>query len=152
MRIEYKRCCGLDVPKKTVVAGLLVPDGHGGRQKQRRTFSTMTADLLVRAEGLQQTGCTQGAMESSGVYWQPSYNLLGGLFTGLVVNAQHIKAVPERKPEVLDAEWIADLLHHGLLRGSFIPSAAQRAVREWTRYRATLVAERVRQVGRLHQV
>ena len=152
MRIEYERCCGLDVHKKTVVACLLVPDGHGGRQKQTRTFSTMTADLLVMADGLQQAGCTQVAMESTGVYWQPIYNLLEGLFTVLVVNAQHIKAVPGRKTEVLDAEGIADLLQHGLLRGSFIPSAAQRAVRELTRYRATLVAERVRQVGRLHKV
>ena len=110
MRIEYERCCGLDVHKKTVVACLLVPDGHGGRQKQTRTFSTMTADLLVMADWLQQAGCTQVAMESTGVYWQPIYNLLEGLFTVLVVNAQHIKAVPGRKTEVLDAEWIADLL------------------------------------------
>jgi transposase len=152
MRIEYERCCGLEVPKKTVVACLLVPDATGGRQKQTRTFSTMTADLLVMVDWLQQAGCTPVAMESTGVYWQPIYNLLEGLFTVLVVNAQHSKAVPGRKTEVLDAEGIADLLQHGLLRGSFIPSAAQRAVRELTRYRATLVAERVRQVGRLHKV
>jgi transposase len=152
MRIEYERCCGLDVHKKTVVACLLVPGGHGGRQKQTRTFSTMTGEVLALADWLTRAGCTHVAMESTGVYWQPIYNLLEGLFTVLVVNAQHIKAVPGRKTDVLDAEWIAELLQHGLLRGSFIPSAAQRAVRELTRYRATLVAERVRQVGRLHKV
>ncbi len=152
MRIEYERCCGLDVHKKTVVACLLLPDGPGGRQKQTRTFSTMTADLLALGDWLQQAGCTHVAMESTGVYWQPIFNLLEGQFEVLVVNAQHIKAVPGRKTDVLDAEWIAELLQHGLLRGSFIPSAAQRAVRELTRYRATLVAERVRQVGRLHKV
>ena len=152
MRIEYERCCGLDVHKKTVVACLLVSDGKGGRQKQTRTFSTMTTEILALADWLQQAGCTHVAMESTGVYWQPIYNLREGLFTVLVVNAQHLKAVPGRKTDVLDAEWIAELLRHGLLRGSFIPSAAQRAVRELTRYRATLVAERVRYVARLHKV
>ena len=152
MRIEYERCCGLDVHKKTVVACLLVPDATGGRQKQTRTFGTMTAELLALADWLAQAGCTHVAMESTGVYWQPIYNLREGLFTVWVVNAQHIKAVPGRKTDVLDAEWIADLLQHGLLRGSFIPSAAQRAVRELTRYRATVVAERVRHVERLHKV
>ncbi len=152
MRIEYERCCGLDVHKRTVVACLVVPDGKGGRQKQTRTFSTMTVEILAMADWLQQAGCTHVAMESTGVYWQPIFNLLEGQFEVLVVNAQHIKAGPGRKTDVLDAEWIADLLQHGLLRGSFIPSAAQRAVRELTRYRATLGAERARQVGRLHKV
>ena len=152
MRIEYERCCGLDVHKKTGVACLLVPDATGGRQKQTRTFGTMTAELLALADWLAQAGGTHVARESTGVYWQPIYNLLEGLFTVLVVNAQHIKAVPGRKTDVLDAEWIAELLQHGLLRGSFIPSAAQRAVRELTRYRATLVAERGRHVERLHKV
>ena len=152
MRIEYERCCGLDVHKRAVVACVLVPDGKGGRQKQTRTFSTMTVEILAMADWLQQAGCTHVAMESTGVYWQPIFNLLEGQFEVLVVNAQHIKAVPGRKTDVLDAEWIAELLQHGLLRGSFIPSAAQRAVRELTRYRATLVAERARQVGRLHKV
>jgi transposase len=98
------------VQKKTVVACLLGLDTKGGCQKQRRTFSTMTADLLVMADWLQQAGCTQMALEATGVYWQPIDNPLEGLFTVLVVNAQHIKAVPGRKTEVLDAEWIADLL------------------------------------------
>jgi transposase len=92
------------VHKKTVVACLLVSNANGGRQKQTRTFSTMTADLLVMVDWLQQGGCTHVAMESTGVYWQPIYNLLEGLFTVLVVNAQHIKAVPGRKTDVLDAE------------------------------------------------
>jgi transposase len=148
MRIEYERGCGLDVHKKTVVACLLVPEATGGRQKQTRTFSTLTAEILALADWLAQAGCTQVAMESTGVYWQPLSNLWEGLFTVLVVKAQPIKAVPGRKTDVLDAEWIADLRQHGLLRGSFIPSAAQRAVRELTRSRATGVAERVRPVER----
>jgi transposase len=108
------------VHKKTVVACLLIPDSKGSRQKQTRTFSTMTADILAMVDWLTQAGCTHVAMESTGVYWQPIYNLLEGLFTVLVVNAQHIKAVPGRKTDVLDAEWLAELLQHGLLRGSFI--------------------------------
>jgi len=147
-RLESERCCGLAVPKKTGVACRRVPDGHGGRQKQTRPLSTRTAALLVRADGLQQAGCTQVAMESTGGYWQPSSTLLEGLFPVLVVNAQPIKAVPGRKTEVGEAEGMAELLPPGLLRGSFIPSAAQRAGREVTRYRATVGAERVRQGGR----
>src|SRR4029434_7840614 len=97
MRIEYERCCGLDVHKKTVVACLLVPDAQGERQKQTRTFSTMTVEILAMAEWLQQAGCTHVAMESTGVYWQPIFNLLEGLFTVGGVNAQPIKAGPGRK-------------------------------------------------------
>ncbi len=116
LEVVYERCCGLDVHKKEVVACTITPEG-----KEIRSFGTMTADLLALGDWLQAKGCTHVAMESTGVYWKPIYNLLEGQdFTLLVVNAQHIKAVPGRKTDVKDAEWIADLLRHGLLRGSFI--------------------------------
>jgi transposase len=120
--------------------------------KEIRTFGTMTADLLALADWLQEAGCTHVAMESTGVYWRPVYNLLEGQFELLVVNAQHIKAVPGRKTDVKDAAWIAELLRHGLLRGSFIPSKPQRQLRDLTRYRSTLVQERARTLNRLQAV
>jgi transposase len=152
MDVIYSRCCGLDIHKKTVVACLI--SGAPGQQPQKeiRTFRTMTAELLLLADWLQAVGCTHVAMESTGVYWRPVYNLLEGLFTLLVVNAQHIKAVPGRKTDVKDAEWIAELLRHGLLRGSFIPSKPQRQLRELTRHRTTLVQDRARVVNRLQAV
>jgi transposase len=107
---------------------------------------------LLLADWLQAAGCTHVAMESTGVYWRPVYNLLEGLFTLLVVNAQHIKAVPGRKTDVKDAEWIAELLRHGLLRGSFIPAKPQRQLRELTRHRTTLVQDRARVINRVQAV
>ena len=112
----------------------------------------MTPDILKMGDWLHQQGCTHVAMESTGVYWKPVYNLLEGEFELLVVNAQHIKAVPGRKTDVKDSEWIADLLRHGLLRASFIPDAEQRDLRELTRYRTTLVRERADTINRLHKV
>lgn len=152
MKVLYERCCGLDVHKKTVVACLLTPDPGGHRQQEIRTFGTMTEDLLTLADWLVVAGCTHVAMESTGVYWKPIYNLLEGAMEILVVNAQHLKAVPGRKTDVQDAAWIADLLQHGLLRGSFIPSAPQRELRELTRYRTALVRERAAEVNRLQKV
>ncbi len=151
MEILYERCCGLDVHKKLVVACLITPDATGHRTKQVRTFRTVVADLLALRDWLVAAGCTQIAMESTGVYWKPLYRLLEGDFTLLVVNAQHIKAVPGRKTDVRDAEWIADLLQHGLVRGSFIPPTTQRELRDLTRYRSTLVEERSRMVNRLQK-
>src|SRR5688500_10166818 len=112
----------------------------------------MTADQLALADWLAVAGCTHVAMESTGVYWKPLYNLLEDQFELLLVNAQHIKAVPGRKTDVKDAEWIAELLRHGLLRGSFVPSRPQRQLREMTRYRTTLVQERARTINRLQKV
>jgi transposase len=152
MDVIYARCCGLDIHKKTVVACLISSAPGQPPQKEVRTFRTMTAELLLLADWLQAAGCTHVAMESTGVYWRPVYNLLEGLFTLLVVNAQHIKAVPGRKTEVKDAEWIAELLRHGLLRGSFIPSKPQRQLRELTRHRTTLVQDRARVINRLQAV
>ena len=147
----YARCCGLDVHKNMVVACLMTPDARGGPEKQVRTFRTVTSDLLALGDWLRAAGCTHSAMEATGVYWKPVHNLLEDEFVLLVVNAQHIKAVPGRKTDVHDAEWIADLLRHGLLRGSFIPPSTQRDLRELTRYRTTVVAERARVVNRLQK-
>lgn len=148
----YPRCCGLDIHKKTVVACLMTSEEGQQPVKVIRTFRTMTVDLLALADWLHTAACTHVAMESTGVYWRPIYNLLEGLFELLVVNAQHIKAVPGRKTDVKDAEWIAELLRHGLLRGSFIPSKPQRQLRELTRHRTPLVQDRARVINRLQAV
>jgi transposase len=152
MDVLYPRCCGLDVHKKTVVACCILSTEGRKPVKETRTFRTMTTDLLALADWLQEKGCTHVAMESTGVYWRPVFNLLEGQFELLVVNAQHIKAVPGRKTDIKDAAWIAELLRHGLLRGSFIPSKPQRELRELTRYRSTLVQERARTLHRLQAV
>ena len=152
MEIVYERCSGLDVHKKKVVVCSSTPDAAGQRLKETRTFRTTTQDLLHLLDWLKDKGCTHIAMESTGVYWKPIYNLLEGHFEVLIVNAQHIKAVPGRKTDVKDAEWIADLLAHGLLKGSFIPPAQQRELRELTRYRSSLVEDRTRVVNRLQKV
>ncbi len=148
MQVVYDRCCGLDVHKRTVVACVYTPAG-----KETRTFSSMTEDLLKLADWLTEEAVTHVAMESTGVYWQPVYNLLEGLgLELLVVNAQHIKAVPGKKTDVKDAEWIAELLRHGLLRGSYIPERPQRELRELVRYRTTLVRQRSQVVNRIQKV
>lgn len=152
MQVVYQRCCGLDIHKKMVVACLFTLAESGQRQKEVRTFGTMTSDLLALLDWLKEARCTHVAFESTGVYWRPIFNLLEGEMTTLLVNAQHIKAVPGRKTDVKDAEWIADLLQHGLLRPSFIPPAPQRELRELTRYRSSLVADRARVINRLQKV
>ena len=145
MEVLYSKCCGLDVHKKTVVACIKTPEG-----KETRTFKTMTGDLLELADWLTAKGVTHIAMESTGVYWQPVYNLLEQRsFTLLVVNAHHIKTVPGRKTDMKDAEWVAELLRYGLLHGSFIPDRPQRELRELTRYRRTLVQQRSQVVNRI---
>src|SRR5258706_8585432 len=152
MEILYARCCGLDIHKRTVVACLFVPGAEGTPTKEIRTFGKMTRDLLALSDWLAAAGCTHVAMESTGVFWKPLYNLLEDRFAVLVVNAAHIKAVPGRKTDVRDAEWIADLLHHGLLRPSFIPDRPQRELRELTRYRTTLIHDPANEVNRLQKV
>lgn len=147
MQVVYERCCGLDVHKQSVVACVITPEG-----KEIRTFGTMTSDLLELADWLMSQEVTHVAMESTGVYWKPIYNLLESHeLELLVVNAQHIKAVPGRKTDVKDAEWIADLLRHGLLRGSYIPNREQRELRELVRYRKSLIRERSAEVNRLQK-
>jgi transposase len=152
MQVLYPCCCGLDIHKKFVVACVLTTNAEGHVQKESRTFSTMTHDLLALLDWLQAVGCTHVAMESTSSYWRPVYNLLEGQFTLLVGNAYHMKTVPGRKTDVKDAEWIADLLRHGLIRGSFIPSPVQRQLRDLTRYRTHLVEERARLTNRLQAV
>jgi transposase len=151
MELVYHRCCGIDIHKKVIVACLIIMMADGQRHKEIRSFRTVTSELLHLLDWLKSANCTHVAMESTGVYWKPVYNLLEGHFELLVVNAQHIKAVPGRKTDVRDAEWIADLLQHGLLKGSFIPPAPQRELRELTRYRVSLVEERARTVNRLQK-
>jgi transposase len=152
VEVVYPRCCGVDVHKKTVVACLIVPGPQGRPVKEVRTFGTMTDDLLALVDWVVAAGCTHVAMESTGSYWKPLYNLLEGVLEVLVVNAAHIKAVPGRKTDVRDCEWIADLLRHGLLQASFIPDRPQRELRELTRYRASLVHERAAEVNRVQKV
>jgi transposase len=148
MQFIYERCCGLDVHQKTITACIITPKG-----KVVRTFGTMTGEILELVEWIKEHQCTHVAMESTGVYWKPIYNLLElSEIEAIVVNAQHIKAVPGRKTDVKDAEWIADLLRHGLLKGSYIPSREQRELRELVRYRKSLIEERSREVNRLQKI
>ncbi len=152
MNIVYERCAGIDVHKKNVVVCAITPDEHGQRHKERCTFSTMMPDLLRMRQWLRSLGVTHVAMESTGSFWKPPFNILEGHVEVLVVNAQHLKAVPGRKTDLKDAEWIADLLQHGLLRPSFVPPAFQRELRELTRYRSSVVEERSRTVNRLQKI
>jgi transposase len=152
MEVLYARCCGLDVHKKTVVACLLTPGLGGQPLREVRTYGTTTRELLALVDWLAANGCTHVAMESTGSYWKPVYNLLESTFELLVVNAHHLKAVPGRKTDVRDSEWIADLLQHGLIRPSFIPSRPERELRELTRYRTSLVRERASEVNRIQKV
>jgi transposase len=151
MEILYTTCAGLDVHKKTVKACLLTHLSNGQTHKEFRTYFTTTEELLKLCDWLKEQGCTHVAFEATGVYWKPVFNLLEGSFEVVVVNAQHIKAVPGRKTDVKDAEWIADLLQHGLLKASFIPSAPQRELRDLTRYRIRLTEEKAREVNRVQK-
>lgn len=152
MHVVYPRCCGLDVHKETIAACMLIADESGQKVKHRRTFPTMTRDLLELADWLRSEQITHVAMESTGVYWKPVWNILDGSFDLLLINAQHIKAVPGRKTDVKDAEWIADLLQHGLLHGSFVPSQSIRDLRDLTRYRAILTQETAEIANRIQKV
>jgi transposase len=148
MQVVVERAAGLDVHKATVVATVQTPQG-----RETRTFGTMTADLEQLGTWLHEHGVTAVAMESTGSYWKPVYNILEqDEVTLLVVTAQHIKQVPGRKTDVKDSEWLCDLLRHGLLRGSFIPDREQRERRELVRYRKTLIRERASEVNRIQKV
>src|SRR5215210_3920331 len=151
MDVLFERCCGLDIHKRTVVACLVVPGPTGAPTKEVRSFGTMTDDLVQLADWLLAARCTHVAMESTGVYWKPVWNLLEEQFDLLLVNARHVKAVPGRKTDAKDCEWLADLLRHGLLRSSFVPDRGQRELRELTRYRTSLIQERSAEVNRLQK-
>jgi len=149
MQALVERGCGLDVHQATVVACLLIVSKNGMTQKQVRTFGTTTRELVSLREWLLSEGCTHVALESTGVYWKPIYAILEGAFEIVVANAEHVKKVPGRKTDVKDAEWIADLLCHGLLRSSFVPPKPIRELRDLTRYRRKLVESRSAERNRL---
>jgi transposase len=151
MDVIYPRCCGVDVHKREVVACVVTTGPDGTPHKAIRIFGTMTPDILALADWLAAHEVTHVAMESTGVYWKPLWNLLEDQFALLLVNARHVKAVPGRKTDVRDCEWLADLLRHGLLTGSFVPDRPQRELRELTRYRTSLVRERTAAANRLQK-
>src|SRR5436309_9677484 len=146
-----ERCCGLDVHKTSIAACVRIPGPEGERVQHVRTFGTTTVQLLALRDWLEAHGVTHVAMESTGVYWKPVYYLLEDRFECLLVNAAHLKHVPGRKTDVQDCVWIAQVLEHGLLRGSFVPPPLIRDLRDLTRYRASLGEERSRQANRLHK-
>jgi transposase len=152
MQVVHERCCGLDVHKKVVAACVLTPGEGGAARKEQRSFGTMSDDLERLAGWLGEWGVTHVAMESTGSYWKPVWNVLEDRFALILANAQHVKRVPGRKTDVKDAEWLAELLRHGLIQGSFVPDRAQRELRELTRYRTSLVEERTAAVNRLQKV
>ena len=153
MDVEYRCCCGIDVHKESVTANLLrkgvddKPDLN-----EVRSFSTMTHELLKLCEWLERAGCTHVAMESTGVYWKPIFNILEADFEVILVNAKHIKNVPGRKTDVKDCQWIAQLLQHGLLQASFIPPLEIRQLRDLTRERKNLIQDRSSVVNRVQKV
>lgn len=149
MEVLYKRCCGIDIHKNMMVACVFT----SVRKKEIRQFSTMTEDILQLVSWLKETDCEMAAMESTGSYWKPVYNIFEqeGIPI-MVVNAQHIKIVPGRKTDVKDAEWIADLVRHGLVKASYIPNREQRELREITRYRQEIIEERARELNRIQAV
>jgi transposase len=153
MEIIHERCCGLDVHKRVVAACVLIPGPDNQPHKELRTFGTTSEDLERLADWLSERGVSQVVLESTGSYWKPVWNILEERGFGLVLaNAQHVKQVPGRKTDVRDAEWLAEVLRHGLIRGSFVPDRAQRELRELTRYRTSLVEERTAAVNRLQKV
>jgi transposase len=147
-----ERCAGLDVHRDSVTVCVRLPGPRGERVQHLRTFGTTTADLLALRDWLAAHGVTDLAMESTGVYWKPLYYVLEEAFTCLLVNAAHLKHVPGRKTDVLDCVWIAQVLEHGLLRGSFVPPPLIRDLRDLTRYRRVLTDERTREANRLHKL
>ena len=147
MEVLYACCCGIDVHAKMLVACLLKAG-----QKEVRTFSTMTVDLLHLLDWLTQSGCTHVAIESTGVYWRPVFNILEGTMEVILTNARDAKGYKARKTDVIDAEWLADLLRHGLLKPSFIPPLPIRELRDLTRYRESLVREQTALANRIQKL
>jgi len=149
MEAIVERSCGLDVHQATVVACLMTGPPDGRAKKATRTFGTTTAELEELRAWLMQEGCTHVGMESTGVYWMPVFAVLEGAFELIVGNAAHIRNVPGRKTDVKDAEWLADLVRHGLIRKSFVPPKWQRALRDLMRYRRKLVESETSERNRL---
>lgn len=152
MDVVFSRCSGLDVHKATVVANTRIRHDDGRLEVVKQSFGTTTNELLRLADWLSKHGVTHIAMESTGVYWKPVYNILHGSFDVWVVNARHLAQVPGRKTDENDAAWIAKLMSYGLLERSFIPPVAQRDLRDLTRYRTQLLQAKSRTANRLHKV
>jgi transposase len=151
MEVLLTHCAALDVHKATVQACCLTPDAQGSPRMEERKFLTFTKDLIALRDWLKEAGVTHVALESTGSYWRPIYNLLEGYFELLLVNPNHVKNVPGRKTDVKDARWLAQLLQHGLIRPSFIPPEPQRVLRDLTRTRTSLVEEKNRLVNRIQK-
>lgn len=148
----YPRCAGIDVHKANVVVCVRCADRPGKAGEEVQTFSTLTRDLLTLASWLTERGVTHVAMESTGVYWKPVFNILEGSVHVILVNAEHIKQVPGRKTDVKDCQWIAQLLQHGLLKASFVPPQPIRELRDLTRQRTQLIQERSAAANRIQKV
>ena len=146
-----ERCCGIDVHKKTIVACLLIGKPQEKPKVTIKTFSTMTRDILACKDWLESEGCTHVALESTGVYWKPVYNIMEASMDIILANARDIKNLPGRKTDVRDCEWIADLLRHGLIKGSFIPPKPIRELRDLTRYRQKLIQQRSSELNRIQK-
>ena len=152
MDVIYESCAGLDVHKQTVECAIRQGKPGGNVRVEVRQYGTMTDDLLEMVEWLKAHKVTHVAMESTGVFWKPIYNILEGHCTVLLVNARHVKQVPGRKTDVRDCQWLAQLLQCGLLRSSFIPPRWQRELRDLTRERTQLTDEQTRVANRIHKV
>ena len=152
MEVVQERCCGLDIGKQSLAACRIVPGAQGSAHKEIRTFGTMTEDLLSLAAWLTEAGVRHVAMESTGIYWRPIWNVLEAEgFELVLANPQHIKPLKGKKTDIKDCEWIADFLRHGLSRPSFVPDRQQRELRDLTRYRTSLVKERSAELNRLQK-
>ena len=138
MEIIFERCCGIDVHKETLTACIMIGEGGKVTKKEIRTYTTMTEDIEQLRDWLKSEGVTHVAMESTGIYWRPIFNILEEDFEIILANARHIKNVPGRKTDVKDSEWLCKLLRNGLIRGSFIPPKPIRQLRDLTRYRNKL--------------
>jgi transposase len=152
MEVLYAVCCGIDVHAATLLACVRRPGENGRRTREVRTFGTTARELLRLADWLAAEGASHAAIESTGVLWRPVFNVLEERCTVVLVNARHIKQVPGRKTDVRTCEWIAQLLEHGLPRPSFIPPRPTRELRDLTRRRRVLVAERAHEVNRVHKL
>ena len=152
MEVVHRNCAGIDIGKRSLTVCVIRSDRPGEPLRETRTFGTLTADLLALADWLDGGGVTAVAMEATGSYWKPIWNLLEDRFELLLANAAHLKAVPGRKTDVRDAEWIAELFRHGLIRPSFIPPRPERELRELVRYRTSLIRERASEINRLAKV
>ena len=152
MEVVHRCCCGLDVHKETVTACVWWAEANGKKRREKRQFGTVTRELLALADWLRTCGVTHVAMESTGVYWKPVWHILEGQFELLLVNAQHVKAIPGKKTDRRDSEWLGELLQHGLLKSSFVPPEPIRELRDLTRYRVTLCQECNRIANRIQKV